>query len=256
MVDGVKLDIRQLPAARVLGIALSPEKQDQQNVAKLKGLGSDKRRDLVDLVKNTRLGDLYADSSRFREIVSLPNNDAEVNAAISNMSHVVRELHDPSSQLLRALKRALSEGKLCVVDISQMRGPQGLQLAGIILSDIFQHNQEQFTEANPQTIPTIAVIEEAQSVLGASSQRDDGPFVSWVKEGRNAPSRDVVGDPFEWARLVVKDALNELLGPEGQGWSSYTDSAGKAWARGKLSPAKPAKPDLFASSPPDDEPPF
>lgn len=184
VVDGVKLDIRQLPAARVLSIALSPDKQDQQNVAKLKGLGPDKWRDLVDLVHATKLGDLYADPVRFREIVSLPSGDAETNAAISNMSRVVRELHDPSSQLLRALKRALSEGKLCVVDISQMRGPQGLQLAGIILSDIFNHNQEQFTQANPQTIPTIAIIEEAQSVLGASSQRDDGPFVSWVKEGR------------------------------------------------------------------------
>jgi hypothetical protein len=185
VVDGVKLDIRQLPPARVLGIALSPEKQDQQNVAKLKGLSLDKWRDLVDLVQTTKLGDLYADTSRFRQIVSLPTgDDAQTNAAISNMSRVVRELHDPSSQLLRALKRALSEGKLCVIDISQMRGSQGLQLAGIILSDIFQHNQEQFTEANPHTIPTIAVIEEAQSVLGGGSQRDDGPFVSWVKEGR------------------------------------------------------------------------
>ncbi len=100
------------------------------------------------------------------------------------MVRVVRELHDPSSQLLRALKAALTDGKLCVVDISQMRGPQGLQLAGIILSDIFEHNQEQFTEAEPRTIPTIAVIEEAQSVLGASGSRDDGPFVAWVKEGR------------------------------------------------------------------------
>jgi len=96
----------------------------------------------------------------------------------------VRELHDPSSQLLRALKEALRKGKLCVIDISQMRGPQGLRLAGIILSDIFENNQEQFTAREPRTIPTIAVVEEAQSVLGGSAQRDDGPFVSWVKEGR------------------------------------------------------------------------
>jgi hypothetical protein len=100
------------------------------------------------------------------------------------MIRVVKELHDPSSQLLRALNQALSEGKLCVVDISQMRGPQGLRLAGIILSDIFDHNQKQFTESTPKTIPTIAVIEEAQSVLGSRGQGDDGPFVSWVKEGR------------------------------------------------------------------------
>src|SRR5690606_37042011 len=44
-------------------------------------------------------------------------------------------------------------------------------------------NQQQFTEAEPDTIPTIAVVEEAQSVLtgrdGASA-----PYIEWVKEGR------------------------------------------------------------------------
>jgi DNA helicase HerA-like ATPase len=182
---GVKLDIRQLPAARVLGIALSAERQDQQNVAKLKGLNPVKWAALVDLVHKSSSGELYTNPAEFRNILGLPpGQDAEQNAAISNMVRVVRELHDPSSQLLRALKEALRKGKLCVIDISQMRGPQGLRLAGIILSDIFEHNQEQFTAREPKTIPTIAVIEEAQSVLGSSGQRDDGPFVSWVKEGR------------------------------------------------------------------------
>jgi Helicase HerA, central domain len=185
VVGGVKLDIRQLPAARVLGIALSAEKQDQQNVAKLKNLSSAKWAALVDLVHKSSSGELYANPAEFRSILDLPQGgEAEQNAAISNMIRVVRELHDPSSQLLRALKEALRKGKLCVIDISQMRGPQGLRLAGIILSDIFEHNQDQFTAREPKTIPTIAVIEEAQSVLGGSSQRDDGPFVSWVKEGR------------------------------------------------------------------------
>src|SRR6266487_3746743 len=185
VVGGVKLDIRQLPAARVLGIALSAERQDHQNVAKLKGLNHAKWAALVDLVYKSSSGDLFANPAEFRNILGLRDGqDAEQNAAISNMLRVVRELHDPSSQLLRALKEALSKGKLCVIDISQMRGPQGLKLAGIILSDIFEHNQEQFTAREPKTIPTIAVIEEAQSVLGGSSQRDDGPFVSWVKEGR------------------------------------------------------------------------
>ncbi|HLX48102.1 MAG TPA: DUF87 domain-containing protein [Streptosporangiaceae bacterium] len=185
VVGGVKLDIRQLPAARVLGIALSAERQDQQNVAKLKGLNPAKWAALVDLVHSSSSGELYADAGEFRRILGLPpGQDAEQNAAISNMLRVVRELHDPSSQLLRALKEALRKGKLCVIDISQMRGPQGLRLAGIILSDIFENNQEQFTAREPRTIPTIAVVEEAQSVLGGSAQRDDGPFVSWVKEGR------------------------------------------------------------------------
>jgi hypothetical protein len=182
VVDGVKLDIRQLPPARVLGIALSADKQDQQNVAKLKGLPPDKWRELVDLIHTHHVN---TNPAVVRQLLGLPHNDeAQTYAAIGNMTRVVRALHDPSSQLITALKRALAAGKLCVVDISQMRGPQGMQLAGIILNDIFEHNQTQFTEANPQTIPTIAVIEEAQSVLGGSNQRDDGPFISWVKEGR------------------------------------------------------------------------
>jgi hypothetical protein len=184
VVDGVKLDIRQLPAARVIGLALSPEKQDQQNVAKLRGLSADKWRDLVNVIYKDRYD---ADPQRVAKLLGMreiQGEDVQVTAAIANMVRVVRELHDPSSQLLRALKAALTDGKLCVVDISQMRGQQGLQLAGIILSEIFEHNQEQFTEAEPRTIPTIAVVEEAQSVLGASGSRDDSPFVAWVKEGR------------------------------------------------------------------------
>ena len=100
------------------------------------------------------------------------------------MVRVVTALHDPSSQLLRALIRALSDGKLCVVDISQMRGPQGLALAGVILQRIFEHNQAEFTRKDSRSVPVIAVIEEAQSVLGSSVSQGEGPFVSWVKEGR------------------------------------------------------------------------
>jgi DNA helicase HerA-like ATPase len=78
---------------------------------------------------------------------------------------------------------SLRNGKLCVVDISQMRGQNGLILSGIILQQIFEHNQKEFTEANPNGIPTIAVLEEAQSVLGGSGG-SESPYVAWVKEGR------------------------------------------------------------------------
>jgi uncharacterized protein len=81
------------------------------------------------------------------------------------------------------LLEALGEGKLCVVDVSQLRGGPALILSGLILRRIFDHNQEQFTKAEPKTIPTIAVVEEAQSVLSSQSSGSD-PYVAWVKEGR------------------------------------------------------------------------
>jgi hypothetical protein len=65
-----------------------------------------------------------------------------------------------------------------------MRGSAGLTLSGIILKRIFEHNQLEFTKADPRTIPTIAVVEEAQSVLNSSGSSGEGPYIEWVKEGR------------------------------------------------------------------------
>lgn len=185
VVDSVKLDIRQLPAQRVIGIALPADRQDQQNVTKLKALSSERWSRLVDLITAHRYN---TDPAEVRRLCGIQpaNEELQTNAIIANMTRVVEALHDPSSQLLRALMTALRAGKLCVVDISQLRGQRGLQLASIILAEIFAHNQREFTRAIPHNVPCIAVIEEAQAVLSGagSASAEDSPFVSWVKEGR------------------------------------------------------------------------
>ncbi len=56
-------------------------------------------------------------------------------------------------------------------------------LSGLILRRIFDRNQQEFTAADPKTIPTIAVVEEAQSVLNENAPASE-PYVAWVKEGR------------------------------------------------------------------------
>ena len=67
--------------------------------------------------------------------------------------------------------------------MSQLRGGPSLILSGLILRRIFDRNQEEFTKANPKTIPTIAVVEEAQSVLNDKASASM-PYIEWVKEGR------------------------------------------------------------------------
>src|SRR5207237_2400321 len=109
--------------------------------------------------------------------------EAEAIAARSNMTAIVRMLHDKGSQLMDKLMYALSQGKLCVIDVSQMRGGQALILSGLVLRRIFDRNQQEFTEATPKTIPTIAVVEEAQAVLNESATSAE-PYIAWVKEGR------------------------------------------------------------------------
>ncbi len=181
VVSGIRLDIRRFRPSDIISIALSQEKQDQQNVRKLKGLNQGNWEKLVEMISkqknDTNLDDI-------KTILNLEGQqDAEALAARANMTTIVNTLHDSSSQFIDMLLVALSEGKLCIVDTSQLKGEQALVLSGIILRRIFDRNQEEFTAAEPRTIPTIAVIEEAQSVLvpGISSTE---PFISWVKEGR------------------------------------------------------------------------
>ena len=129
---GIKLDIRQLRPSDVISIALPLERQNQQNVAKLRALPSEKWSQLVDLIDKEKGG---ADPEEIGKILNLkmPHQEVEAIAARSNMVNVVGILHDKSSQFMGLLMKALEAGKICVVDVSQMRGVQSFILAGIIL---------------------------------------------------------------------------------------------------------------------------
>ncbi len=178
---GIKLDIRRFRPADIVALTLSAERQDQQNVAKIKGLDPGRWGELVDLIDDERNG---ADVDRIRELLRLDDRqDYEALAARSNMTRIVEMIHDRTSQLMDMLLEALTAGKLCVVDVSQLRGGPALSLSGIILRRIFDHNQEQFTSAQPRTVPTIAVVEEAQAVLNERAPAAR-PYIEWVKEGR------------------------------------------------------------------------
>jgi hypothetical protein len=180
--DGIKLDIRRLNPSDVIAIALSPERQDQQNVRKLRGLNGSRWEELVNLVERSGNQTSLDDVCRILDL-DATRQEAEATAARANMTSIVRSVHDKSSQLMDKLLRALSEGKLCIVDVSRMRGGQSLILSGLILRKIFDRNQEEFTAKEPKTIPTIAVVEEAQSVLNERATAAE-PYIAWVKEGR------------------------------------------------------------------------
>ncbi|MCG3206910.1 MAG: hypothetical protein FOGNACKC_00509 [Anaerolineae bacterium] len=179
---GIKLDIRRLSPTDVISIAVSPERQSQQNIRKLRGLTQNNWTKLVDLI------DEYGYQSPDVDIANLlgldaAREEAQVIAARANMTHIVRMLHDKSSQLMDRLIAALAKGKLCIIDVSQMRGGPSLILSSLILRKIFDRNQLEFTAAEPNTIPTLAVVEEAQAVLNSNATGAE-PYIAWVKEGR------------------------------------------------------------------------
>lgn len=180
----VKLDIRNLPARDVIGIAISADRQNQQNVLKLKSVYDTNWRQLVDLIYKNKLQASDSEVGRLLGYSSsqITNNLAEIAAARSNMYNVIQHLHDPDSQLINGTIDALRQGHIVIVDISLLSSTAGYNIAGLLMRRIFSYNQENFT-GGLAPIPVISVIEEAQSVLGWNLD-ETSPFVEWVKEGR------------------------------------------------------------------------
>lgn len=180
----VKLNIRDLYPRDVISIAISSDRQTQQNVLKLKSVSQENWRRLVDLIHTEGLqaSDQEVGSCLGYSGDQISQAVAEIGAARSNMFGVVRTLHDPVSRVLAGTLQALAQGKVVVIDISLLSSGAGNMLAGLLLRRIFSHNQEHFTGGQP-IIPVVAIIEEAQSVLGRNLD-DTSPFVEWVKEGR------------------------------------------------------------------------
>ena len=113
----VKLDIRELQSRDVIGIAVSADRQDQQNILKLKSLSSDDWKAMVDLISKDGL---QAGDKEVKKLMGYKdaNVTAEVQAAKSNMYNVVRHLHDPKSQLINGTLKELQNGNIVIVDIS------------------------------------------------------------------------------------------------------------------------------------------
>lgn len=183
-VGAVKLDIRDLPARDVIGIAISSDRQSQQNVLKLKSVNDTNWRLLVDLIFTQGLQASDADVGRLLGYTptQAQSSGAEIAAARSNMFNVVNHLHDPQSSLIIGTLQSLRNGYVVVIDISMLSSTAGYNIAGLLMRRIFAFNQENFT-GTTAPIPVISIIEEAQSVLGRNLE-ESSPFVEWVKEGR------------------------------------------------------------------------
>ena len=182
-VGGLKMDVRDLPPSDVVTLCVPDDRQNQQNVAKLRGLRSDQWRQLVDFVAEHGHN---ADEKKIQAIAGFNESEGvEARAMRSNLVTIVGRLHDPAGTVQTQVADLLAQGMIVVVDLSLVTGAIGLQISGLLLKSIFDHNQYNFTssEGGRGIIPTIAVLEEAQSVLGRRAS-DESPFVQWAKEGR------------------------------------------------------------------------
>ena len=196
-VGGIKLDVREMSPTDVVSLCIPDDRQNQQNVAKLRGLRRDQWRQLIDFVAEHKHN---ADERQIQTIAGFKETEGvEARAMRSNIVTIVNRLHDPVGTLQTQVTNLLAEGMIVVVDLSLVTGSIGLQISGLLLKSIFDHNQRNFTASagGLGIIPTIAVLEEAQSVLGRRAS-EESPFVQWAKEGRKVRTGSHHGHSTTW----------------------------------------------------------
>lgn len=179
----VKINLADLHPSSVVSMCVSPEKQDTVFANRVRGASPENWNKLLQLLEK----DGYrAEDSEIEEILHLKNtSDAAIISAVkNNIVPIVKTLHDSKSQLIEQIKYQLKKERIVIIDISQLSSKHGEWISGLILDLILKHNIDNFiTGSSDMLIPTIAVIEEAQSVLSKYAS-ESSPFVSWTKEGR------------------------------------------------------------------------
>lgn len=110
--------------------------------------------------------------------------DVSLGAIKNNLVPPIKRLHRPGSTLGKNVLEELRQNRVVIVDVSLLGGEDSLAVAGMLLRRIFQHNVRHLTDAAGQTVRCLAVLEEAQTMLGDRTLDDRNVFVRWVKEGR------------------------------------------------------------------------
>lgn len=178
-----RLNLAEMKASVVVSRCIASEKQEMVFAARMRSRNRDEWEELVSLITNSGYRTSDEDIGRLTDLQ--PDREgASVSAVRSNLVPVIGALHDSKSNMLDQIKQNLREGHIVIVDVSTLSRINSERLAGLVLNDIFHHNQNNFiTGGRGNLLKTIVVLEEAQAVL-SSKAAEDSPFVTWAKEGR------------------------------------------------------------------------
>jgi len=219
-----RINLAGVRASHVVNHCIVSSKQEAIFASRLRGCNENEWRELVTILDR----DGYrVDDEEVARLTNLEgtNHGASVSAVISNLVPVIRSLHRRDSNTAGAILHHLRQGHVVIVDVRSHSRSNSERLAGMILTQIFQHNQRNFQAGNENDpIRTILVLEEAQSVLSPKAS-EESPFVAWAKEGRKyglgtimitqqpgALARELLsqGDNFFAFHLISASDLNEL----------------------------------------------
>ena len=179
--DQVHLNLANLKPGNVIKNCVPTQKWEQVWANAIRGLQEHEWRSLLHLLETDGY---HSESALIKRIV---RNTAQTTppAIVNNLVPVVRRLHSKTARMLEGILWHLERGHIAIVDISLMSSAHGRMVASLIMNEIFQRNQANFTAGTTRDLlNVVVVVEEAQTVLSGSRKERESIFVEWAKEGR------------------------------------------------------------------------
>jgi len=110
--------------------------------------------------------------------------DVVIGAIKNNLLPPLRRLHRSGATLGKNILEELRLNRVVIIDVSLLGGEDSLATTGMLMRRIFHNNVRHLTDVTGPTVRCLAVLEEAQTMLGDRVLDDRNVFVRWVKEGR------------------------------------------------------------------------
>jgi uncharacterized protein len=185
----VYVDFGDFPPQDIVAGLVAQEKQDSVFANLLRSQDWDRWKQLVALLAK----DGFATEDRkMAELLSYrpqsgrqQQNDVSLSAIKNNLVPPIKRLHRSGATLGKNIIEELKQNRVVIADVSLLGSEDGLAITGMLLRRIFQNNVRHLTDWKAgQTVRCLAVLEEAQTMLGDRSLDDRNVFVRWVKEGR------------------------------------------------------------------------
>jgi len=180
----VYVDFGDFPPQDIVAAFIPAEKQEMVFANLLRSLKWEAWRELVELLARDEYA---ADEQQIARLLRYKprKDDVSLGAIKNNLLSPIRRLHRSGAPLGKNIIEELKQNRVVIADVSLLGSEDGLAITGMLLRRIFQNNVRHMTDRKAgQTVRCLAVLEEAQTMLGDRSLDDRNVFVRWVKEGR------------------------------------------------------------------------
>ena len=185
----ITLNLSQMPPQMIIPILVNQDKHGMVFFAKLMAMDAASWPKLVDLLYKKGWGAGY---DEVNQIVlgqdgagAAQPGEVDIKPILNNLAGPIRKLHDPDSDMIAIVEKAMRSGHVVIFDISRIDSHTARLVSSIIIKHVFERNKDNFVrEGGDGLIKATFVLEEAHTVLSGGRSESPSAFVELAKEGR------------------------------------------------------------------------